>query len=309
MLVMAIRSGVGTLLRLENESRGQKFTGFSKQQLSTPPPPPPPPAAISGAPATFFFCSGPETAESLISGPQSANTEASVKTEASIKPETSKAASGDDSGNRSASPSASLQGFLLTDSPRGTASCNGSGSDAAASASASVPTRSVMRQREEENDDDAGDCAETASSQAEGADQDSALAGALRAPRRGTGAPRDTQVSKEPAEDAAPTAVPGDGRGSGLAHNSVERAAEGKGEDWGGQSEGMFRKRVSFELKAMLALNGGTCTMQALAATFKRHRHRLLNLQGKKVCLLVWSRSKPTQYDSDVLHALRTVVA
>lgn len=266
---------------------------LGKQQMNIPLP-----RSLACVSAFFLFFLGPETVESLISGPQSIKTEASIKTEGSIKTEastkteSSKAGTANGSGKPSSSRSASLHGFLLSDSPKQAANCNGSGSGGSGgAASASFPAPSAISQKQRESSDHGGDCADKASSEpslpAEGDDPESALSGALCAPRR-KAAPPDTSVSNESPGDAAPAVSVADkkGPGNGLAFNSVEVVAEGKGEEWGGLTEGMFRKRISFELKAMLTKNGGVCKMVSLAGTYKRHRHRTLNLLGKKVCFL-----------------------
>lgn len=261
---------------------------IGKQQISTPP-------ALSGVAAFFLFCLGPETVESLISGPRSIKTEASIKTEGSIKTEastkteSSKARTANGSSKPSSSRSASLHGFLLSDSPKQTANGNGSGSGGGgAAATDSVPAPLPVGQIRGESNDDVGNGADVAASEpslpAED-DRESALSRALCAPRR-KAAPPDTRVPQESPGDDAPAVSAGDreGPGNGLAYDSVERVAEETGEDWGGGSEGMFRKRISLELKAMLAKSGGVCTMMSLAKTYKRHHHRTLNLLGKKVC-------------------------
>lgn len=134
--------------------------------------------------------------------------------------------------------------------------------------------------------DSAGPASNQASASAESPDMDRTLC----SPRTGT-RPVVEAVSSEPTGKARGVRAPG--RGLAVNQNVEEKAADreqdqpwggGQGES-GGVSEGMFRKRISDDLKAMLRILGGSCKMVKVAAAHRSTLGRLLNLQGEKVRL------------------------
>lgn len=255
---------------------------------------------VSISPLCPFFCfrrngetvppltKGPDTAESVASGPQSINSapSPSIKTEtpSSHKSETSGAKTGPSTRDTAesgasaskpsaASPAASLQGFLLSDSSPKSAEVGGGGGGASTLSSprapASFPPAIAPQQPKEEGDD-----------------QKVNLDGALSAPRYkpAAAAVPHKAAGKVKVEGAAATTL-----ASGLAAKSsrvgegaagAQKLADG---DWGGVSEGMFRKRVSDDLKAMLRRCGGRCEMKWVKDVYEKQNKTVFNLQGKKV--------------------------
>ncbi|CAM9585342.1 unnamed protein product [Scytosiphon promiscuus] len=155
--------------------------------------------------------------------------------------------------------------------------------------------REGMEEQEPEDRQEGGTSdAGTARSQSdvpEDLDVGSALSGALCAPRSAR-SPRSAVVPSE-LEKMSKVASPVDAKG--LASPGFEIANLGGvqggagivGGDFPGQTEGMFRKRVSDDLKAMLRECGGRCAMGAIARNFKRHHGRVQNLNGRKLRVLL----------------------
>ena len=112
------------------------------------------------------------------------------------------------------------------------------------------------------------------------------LDGALRSPRSPAAA-----VPSNPARSVRGVAAPA--RGFVADQHGIEEAANDEEEqasgdelvEWGGVSEGMFRKRIAEDLKTMLRRCGGRCQMQEVAAKHRATFRVVMNLQGHKVNL------------------------
>ncbi len=246
---------------------------------------------------------GPDTAESVATGPQSVKTAPSIKTEtptSAHKSETSGVKTGPSTRDTAesgasaskpsaASPAASLQGFLLSDSSPKSAEVGGGGGGASTLSSsrapASFPPSTAGHTRQEDDD----------------VKKEVNLDGALCAPRGykpGAAPAPHKAAGKAKIEGAAATPASGlAARSTRVSGGAVGKQKLGDG-DWGGVSEGMFRKRVSEDLKAMLRRCGGRCEMKWVKDVYERQNSAQFNLQGKKVSLAFdWSdvAGRPTR--------------